>query len=197
MKLLDALRQVRVLSTSRQRSRLIQLLSAVLDAVQFDSELHARLLEVSVGPDAHLLVRSHGRTRHTVVEFGAACGLLVHRHGLVNIRLHQLVLLICLACHAFATSALSRVSNSFDSLTLTGSAWLGHLSRPVWCVPLRIARVAVLASGDGFALGSVLVQLKLGAGCAGTSSILVGLADGAALDGAAGTSVARLLALVC
>ena len=46
MELLDPLRKVRVLRIASQHGRLIQMLSTILDAMDFDTNLNPSLLEV-------------------------------------------------------------------------------------------------------------------------------------------------------
>ena len=88
MELLDALRQRRVLWVTRQHSRLVQVLSAVLHTMDLHSHLHRRLLEISVGSHAHGLCRPDLTTWARELR-----SLLIHGHRLINIGLHQLVLI--------------------------------------------------------------------------------------------------------
>ena len=100
MELLDALRQRRVLWVSCQHSRLVQVLSTVLHTVYLHTHLHRRLLEVSVGSHAHGLSRPDLTTRTRKLR-----SLLIHGHCLIDVGLHQLVLILRgTPSHAFVST---------------------------------------------------------------------------------------------
>ncbi len=87
--------------------------ATVLDALDLDTNLNASLFKVRVGPDAHRLSCSNLPPRPDKVVL-----FLIHRHSLVNVGLHQLILWILIRHrHAFVAT-LARVSNAFDSLLL-------------------------------------------------------------------------------
>ena len=52
MELLDALGQMRVLRVTSQHSRLVQVLTAVLDAVDFYADLNSSFLKVGMSPNS-------------------------------------------------------------------------------------------------------------------------------------------------
>lgn len=104
---------MRVLGVARQHSGLVKLVTTILDSVHLNANLNSGFLQVCVGSDTHRL----GRPDLAVLPYEILSVLLVLSHGLVDIRLHQLVLLV--ATHAFS-AALPRVTDSFYSLILRG-----------------------------------------------------------------------------
>lgn len=110
VKLLDSLGEVSVLGVASQHCGLVELVTAVLDGVHLHSDLNSGLLQVCVGSDSHLL--SGSDLTILSCEFLV---LLILSHCLVDVSLHELVLLF--TADAFG-SPLSGVSDTFDCLAL-------------------------------------------------------------------------------
>ena len=88
MELLDALGQVGVLGITGEDGGLVEVLTAILNTMDLDANLNPSLLHVSVCPDSHGLSCSYLAVRAAIVRI-----LRVHRHCLVDVGLHKLLVL--------------------------------------------------------------------------------------------------------
>ena len=90
------------------------MLAAVLDAVDLDADAKASLLHVSVGSQAHRLCGSHlVATGTRIVRI-----LLIKCHCLVDVGLHNVVVLLLALPHHRLVAPLARVSDALDRLAL-------------------------------------------------------------------------------
>ena len=88
MELLNALGQVGVLGITGEDCGLVEVLTAVLNPMDLDANLNSSFLHVSVGSDPHGLSRSYLAVRTAIVSI-----FRVHRHCLVDVGLHKLLVL--------------------------------------------------------------------------------------------------------
>ena len=117
MELLDALGQVGVLGIAGEDRGLVEVLTAILNTMDLDADLNPSLLHVSVCTDSHGLSCSYLAVRAAIVRI-----LRVHRHCLVDVGLHKLLVLrFRRVAHHALVATLSRVSDTLDGLTLAGS----------------------------------------------------------------------------
>ena len=126
MELLDALSKGGVLWITGQDCGLIQMLTAVLDALYFDSDLNSSLFEIRVGTDTHRLSGPYLTTWPGEVRL-----LLIHCDGLIDVGLHQLVLATITTDHALHTfvASLTRVSDTFECVSVLSARWESCLTR--------------------------------------------------------------------
>ena len=88
MELLDALGQVGVLGITSEDCGLVEVLTAILNTMNLDANLNPCFLHVSVCSDPHGLCRPYLTVRAAIVRI-----LRVHRHCLVDVGLHKLLVL--------------------------------------------------------------------------------------------------------
>ena len=88
MELLNALGQMGVLGITGEDCGLVEVLTAILNPMDLDANLNPSLLHVSVCTDSHGLRRPYLAVRAAIVRI-----LRVHRHCLVDVGLHKLLVL--------------------------------------------------------------------------------------------------------
>ena len=88
MELLYALGQVGVLWITCEDCGLVEVLTAILNTMDLDANLNPSFLHVSVCTDSHGLGSSYLAVRAAIVRI-----FWVHRHCLVDVGLHELLVL--------------------------------------------------------------------------------------------------------
>lgn len=153
MELLDALGEMGVLRVPCQHRRLIQVLTAVLDAVDLDADAKASLLHVGVGSQAHRLCGSHlVATGTCIVRI-----LLIESHGLVDVGLHNVVVLLLALPHHRLVAPLARVSDALDRLALSRSLQIAVLQGHLWRLSSAKRRIRLAEAR----VADVLIVLQL------------------------------------
>ena len=114
VELLDPLRKVSVLRITGQNSGLIQLFPTI-DPVHLDADLYPSLLHISVSSDTDRVSGSYLATWTSIIWI-----LLVYADRLVDVCLHELVVLRIRCLNHTLIVTLSGVSDAFDGLALGG-----------------------------------------------------------------------------
>ena len=193
MKLLDALSKGRVLRVASQNCGLIQVFTAILDALDFDSNLNSSLFEIRVSPDTHGLSSSYLAAWSSEIR-----RLLIHCDSLVNVGLHQLVLTSISTDHALHTfvTTLTRVSYTFECISVLAIGW--ETPGLSWQWALRSRQRSVSLRVVTAWIGSKLGTFDLTLGSFGIfKSELVRWSEGLLLAGTSWHSAVSALVSAC